>query len=71
MKSRPGVENKVGHSIFISPPNILITPLCQLPLHLLQFHFQYVEQLPFDAAVKNDSIVLFGGIVTSETSTDN
>ena len=43
----------------------------QLPLHSLQFHFQYVEQLRFGAAVENDSIVLFGGIVTSETSTDN
>ena len=53
---------------FLSP---LPLPLPQLPLYSLQFHFQYVEQLRFDAAVKNDSIVLFGGIVTSETSTDN
>ena len=28
-------------------------------------------QFHFDEAVKNDVIVLFGGIVTSKTSTDN
>ena len=49
---------------FYQPPTLFIL-ICSL--HPLQFHFQY----GFDDVVKNDSIVLFGGIVTSETSTDN
>ena len=37
------------------------------PLYLLKFWFSICWQLRWDEAVKNDSIVLVGGIVTTET----
>jgi len=51
-------------------PNISITPIFNFPFIRCSL-FSICWQLHFDAAVKNDSIFLFGDIVSSETSTEN
>ena len=60
IKSR-GAENKIGLSITISPPpNIFISPATSPSFAAVSFSICW--QLCFDAAVRNDSIVLFEGI---------
>ena len=66
-----GAENKIEHCILSAPPTFWTPPFPQTPPSLAAVSCPIRWQLRFGQAVKNDSIVLFGGIFTRETSTNN